>query len=509
MIGRRLFASAAYQLFGWGVGIGVTLVLTPTIISNLGVEAYGLWLLAASIFGFYGVLDLGLSVAAQRAINQSLARNELVEANRAVITSAYVFSIIGLVAALLTVGIAAAAGKIVKSDALVEDFRLVVLLLGFSLALMFPTYAISGIFTANLRTDISSRIHLCKMLVRSSVIYVLVKGGYGVVAMALVTALTDVCASFVMLVFARRLAPWCRWDSTAFDVARLWQMARVGASFLVITITGKAKGPVPAFAMNASLGLSGVSLFGVAQQLFDYYSRFMFSVVEVFQPLFIRQESQGLHDRNRGDFHFAMEISMLVALVLGAGVLGSVDVFITTWLGTEFRVSVPAAIVLICTGGLSLAFQPVLQIAVAYGRQAQLAAFSIIELGVVLVAAVPASTRFGLVGLALAISLPGVLLRMFVLPVLIWRCIHFSVTRLLGVLAGTGASLALAYLASGWLAERIDAQGYVAVVILGTAAAATATVAGSVLCLSSATRRRIWEFAQGFVARKTSATPES
>ena len=55
---------------GFAVQVVVVFFLTPFLIESLGKEQYGVWVLATSVGGYYGLLGLGL----QGGVNQYLTR---------------------------------------------------------------------------------------------------------------------------------------------------------------------------------------------------------------------------------------------------------------------------------------------------------------------------------------------------------------------------------------------------------------------------------------------------
>ena len=54
-----LLRNIASNWVGFAVNAAVTLVLTPYVLRELGVERYGIWILTSSLIGYYGFLDLG------------------------------------------------------------------------------------------------------------------------------------------------------------------------------------------------------------------------------------------------------------------------------------------------------------------------------------------------------------------------------------------------------------------------------------------------------------------
>ena len=361
MLVKKLFSNAVFRVLNLVASIGIAFFMTPFVIAQLGDETYGLWILVSSIFSFYGVLDLGLSAATQRHIAQALAREDTAGANGAVVTSFVVFCGIGLIALLITVGIAAAGGMIVKDVSLVHDFRVVVICLGVSLALLFPSYAINGVYSANFKLDVSSQIHLVKLLVRFLLILIFLKMKFGIISMAVITMITDVAAGVAMIVIAGYLAPWLRWRFSAFDMRRLKEMFSFGASFLFVTLCERGRNALPAIAINSAAGLTNVTLFGVAQQIYEYFVQLLGNVFGVFLPLFVRRQSSAEHAENSRDFLFLTQLALSVSVVMATGVIASAPEFVSAWLGSRFLDSIAPLFILVVAGVFIAGFQAINQ----------------------------------------------------------------------------------------------------------------------------------------------------
>ncbi|MDW8444165.1 MAG: flippase [Acetobacteraceae bacterium] len=98
---RRILGGAFWNLLGRGLPLIVALVLTPPLVSALGIERWGLFTLALGLVGMFGVFDLGVGAALTRTIADRIGRGER-EGEEALIASALVF--------LLAVSAALAAG---------------------------------------------------------------------------------------------------------------------------------------------------------------------------------------------------------------------------------------------------------------------------------------------------------------------------------------------------------------------------------------------------------------
>ena len=57
----QLLKNALFSSSAWGATILVNLAAIPLLIRYLGVEGYGIYLLLTGLFGYFGLLDFGLS----------------------------------------------------------------------------------------------------------------------------------------------------------------------------------------------------------------------------------------------------------------------------------------------------------------------------------------------------------------------------------------------------------------------------------------------------------------
>jgi O-antigen/teichoic acid export membrane protein len=483
------------------LGLVIAFLMTPFIIRHLGDDAYGLWLLVASITGFYGVLDFGLSVATQRAIAQALASDDVESANVTVVTAFATFCVISLLVLLITVAIAVA-GPLIVSSARVGDFRVVVILLATSILFLFPTYAVSGIYSANFRYDLVSRIHLVRVLSRFALIYIAITLGGRLIAMAAITTITDVAAGVAMLVVVRRLAPWLRWRAEFFRRERLKELSHFGGMFLFVTLCERARGSLPAFAVNATSGLSGVTLFGIAQQIYDYFVQFLTNIFGVFQPLFVRQQSSQEHAANERDFIFITQLALAVAVVLAVVVVACAPDFIQAWLGIRYKRSLGPLLILVLLGVFHTSLQASVQLLLAYSKQKALAILSAIEVMASAILLLPLAKWLQLDGVAAAMLLPALVSRVVVQPFIVKQVMNISLYKYFAAIGRSAVGL----VGVSWLVVRVrdivPGSGYYKILLLAAIAVATAAPLAYALCLDRAVKRRVASVAMGILTHR-------
>lgn len=78
--GRRLVSGIIWNGLGRGLPLLLALVITPFLVSQLGVERWGLFTLALALIGIFGVFDLGLGMALTRGVSEKLGTGAVEEA---------------------------------------------------------------------------------------------------------------------------------------------------------------------------------------------------------------------------------------------------------------------------------------------------------------------------------------------------------------------------------------------------------------------------------------------
>src|ERR1700688_3717326 len=73
----------------------LSLVMMPFVVRSLGDRMYGMWSLVATLVGYYGLLDLGLSAAVSRYLAAALGVGDEDQCNRVFNTSLRIFSALG------------------------------------------------------------------------------------------------------------------------------------------------------------------------------------------------------------------------------------------------------------------------------------------------------------------------------------------------------------------------------------------------------------------------------
>src|SRR6266513_4442149 len=132
--GKARIPAVRNVLANWGAFLcsaAVGFVLSPYVVHHLGNTQYGIWVLLGSLVGYLGFLDLGVRGAVMRFVANLHAAERHEEAGGIASTGLALFTLLGVLAFAIAIGLALAARHVFTiPDAVVGASRLVLILGG-------------------------------------------------------------------------------------------------------------------------------------------------------------------------------------------------------------------------------------------------------------------------------------------------------------------------------------------------------------------------------------------
>jgi len=132
-------------------------VFMPLLVPRFGLADYGIYLLASSLSGYFGLMDLGVGASVVKYVAEHRAKREERTLSLVLSTSLVFYAIVGVVATVLLIGIAFAAAALfrVPPESVVLTRNLLLLSAAVSL-IVWPTSLASYILMGHQRFDIAA-----------------------------------------------------------------------------------------------------------------------------------------------------------------------------------------------------------------------------------------------------------------------------------------------------------------------------------------------------------------
>ncbi|HWL64112.1 MAG TPA: oligosaccharide flippase family protein [Steroidobacteraceae bacterium] len=314
----------------------VSFFLAPVVVRSLGSAAYGVWSLLVAVVGYLGLLDFGVRGAVTRYIAHHHAVGDLRSSSLITTAAMMLFGMLGLLAVLIACGVAWGAPLLFNiPPELMTESRAVLAIGGVTVLVTLVGAVYGGVVTGLERFDISGGIEIGLTTVRSTAVYIVLKMGYGLVALAVIQLASAglyflgmrITVHRIMpdlrLLFAERLLPWVK---TILSFSAWLSIIHVLAVVIFYT---------DALVIGAVLPISAVGMYAIAGTLVDYAMKVTGGLSKIFTPRVSAMKSAGGHDIAATVLDGA-RAATLVTLPIAITFVLRGETFINLWMGPEY-----------------------------------------------------------------------------------------------------------------------------------------------------------------------------
>jgi len=479
------------------VNIAVGFVLTPYIIGHLGTVQYGIWALIASIIGYYGLLDLGVSSAIVRYVARYAGQQKYESLNQVINTAIVIFSLAGSIAILASIFIADPLAKFFNVEATdYVSFKQCIWLLGITAGLMLPGNVLSVALIAHERFIIRNIVNITTTLLRCLLsIYVLYKGG-GLLELSWINFGLGVLAILLNLGVLKLFFRHITLSPKLVNRSMFLTLFSFGLLTSVIQIGNLLRTKLDAILIGRYLNMDSVATFSIAALLCGYLSTSIISCSGVSQPRLAALAGKN----NKGIFAGAiMRYSIIIANLVAGGslvVFLLCEDFLGLWLRKNFESThVVATLVSI----LLLAVVPDLMMGVSFNallavKKHKYYAYQTIAEGVAhLIISLILVRSFGIYGVAVGAAIPALSTKFIVQPLYCCRIFglnwwHYITNVILKPLFVAGALI--------FILEKSKilfvADSYPLLLSKGVIVLLAYSSVAYFVCIDRRTRREVW-----------------
>jgi O-antigen/teichoic acid export membrane protein len=390
-----------------GVNILVGIFLSPFILHRLGNLAYGAWVLAFSVTGYYGLFDLGVRSSLTRYVSTYTTMGDMEALRKLINTSLTAYTIIGGLAMLTTLVVSAYVQSLFRLPAVfVPTARWLFLMVGGAVALGFPAGMAAGILEGMNRFYVTNLTNLVSTLLRAVLIVLALTHGYGLLMVAFITVTLPLLASAVRAAIVLHLLPlrfgWKYVDRRAFR-----EIARYSSVSLIIMIAYKLRFKTDEIVISTFLSVSAVTFFSNGDRLVDYTGEVVSSLAQIFLPMSGQSDAKGNRDQLRQIFIMGNRACALVVFPISATLIILGKSVITAWVGPRYvTASYPVMLILLIPSTFFLAQSASPRILFGMARHKILAWITSMEGIANLILSIVLIRHYGIVGDALGTAIP-------------------------------------------------------------------------------------------------------
>ena len=432
-IGRHLLKGSVVSTVALVAQVVLAFVVTPLLVRALGERTYGMWILLMSVVGYYAFLDLGITSSVARFVAAAAGREDREEIHSVVNTAMGLFLWVGGICLVITLGLAIFAERLARSPGDVETLRSCVLIMGTLVAVGFPVRIFQGVLKAYLRYDLIAVGSLVKLVVANLLIWMVLPRGYGVVALAWITALAGLLESVLTVYFAWRAFPGLALGRRFVRKETRGSLLNYSWRSFVLALTQVIRFKVDTVVIASVLSVNLITHYSIGARFMDYFTELIGNLVGgQLVPVFSRYQGRGDEGMVRAGFLSASRVSTIVSVFCGGSLAFYGGAFIERWMGEGFKDS--TTILLILVGPFTLALAQTPGVGLLYGMaKHHLLAWicggaAVLNLGMSLILA----KIYGMNGVAMGTSIELMVIFLLVFPVVVCGVAKVSLKEFFG-----------------------------------------------------------------------------
>lgn len=392
-------------------------VLSPFIVRSLGTTAYGAFVLANSLVGYLGLLDLGVRGAVTRYIARFHSSGQHEDASQLTSAALKIFGLAAIAAVVLSVGLAAVVDRVFQvPPGVTTAIRIVAIVGGVNIAVALIDGVLGGVIIGLQRFDYTNGIEVAIGAVRALAVVTALNYGKGIVALALLQLGSSVARLAIDYAACRRLYPQLR---LRFGGDK--QYMKVVLSFGLASSVLHIAGQIMLFGDSAVIGIflpvGMVTYFAIAGNLTDYGRQVAGGVSRVLTPLVSAVEARGENAAIIRSLLVGARSATLLVLPVAVTFIIRGTTFIRLWMGAEYAtLSGQVLAVLAVFLAVHAAYEVMTASMMGINRHRGLIPIFLADAVCNVVLSILLVPRFGVVGSALGTVIPQLVVTLLIGP---------------------------------------------------------------------------------------------
>jgi O-antigen/teichoic acid export membrane protein len=297
------------------------------------------------------------------------------------------------------------------------------------MAFELPLRAFIGTLSAQLRFDVIASLQILTLILRTAAIIIVLISGYQILEMALVTVLATIPEKILTIYFARKNLPQVRFN---FDAIRL-STSKMLISYSLYTFFWKIadilKFHVDVIVITSFLGLSAVTHYKIGSMFALHMQSFMGALIGFMMPVFARYYGKKDSNNIENSFFFVNKVSIYISVFMSFGLIFWGEPFIERWMGLAYLDAYPVLFILVIASLIAFIQVPSIELLLSADGYKFVGIVNVIEGLINLILSIVLVKYFGIIGVALGTLIPITIVKLFIQPFYVIRCLKYSYTQ--------------------------------------------------------------------------------
>ncbi|MHC4397331.1 MAG: oligosaccharide flippase family protein [Planctomycetota bacterium] len=402
------------------VNVIIGLLLTPYIISHIDKDGYGIWTLAVSFVGYYGLLQLGIGAAILRYLPFHEGRGNQKAMIGAFSTAVAFYLMLSSVILCVTMLAAGPVSEFFKQGA---EFTQLFRLVGLSVAIGCPVWVLDATIRSCEKFVPANAVTLITSLFRAVALAVVLRQGRGLVAMGWVMVALGLLSLSLNIITLLLTCRNIRFSLKAISADHLRTLISFGIMMTLMSFGFMLRFQVDRVVIGRFMGMEALGIYAVAATLLMHFRNSVGAAARVLFPRFGYLDGKGRFDESVSLFLKSTKLVSVIACGIAGALIAIGPSFVKLWVGPGFEASYAVLLVLALAQMVDQSQTSSIALLAGHGKQGVLAVFAVAEGTAATVLAVLLVPKYGVIGVAAGLAIPMVIAQAIVRPLYVCRFI--------------------------------------------------------------------------------------
>ncbi|MCX5699838.1 MAG: oligosaccharide flippase family protein [Candidatus Omnitrophica bacterium] len=417
---KNVFFSWAYYLISLLCGI----FLMPFMVHRLGDTVYGIWILILSLAGYMGLFDLGIRSSIVKYVAELHANNKQNKLNELINTSLFTYGFIGFLILGITIIVSIYFSRFFQINAsFINESRLVLLLVGLNVAISLPLAVFGSIIWGLQRHDIFSAIEILVLIIRTVLIIIFILLGFKLVALAIITLVTNIFGNCLRIYYAFRINPGLRINHKLFNRITLKLIFNYAFFVFLIGISTRIISYTDSIVIGIFMSVAMITYYSIALKLIDYSRDIISVMTSVLVPTTSELDAKKEFAKVQRLLILGTKYSFMLTLPIAFSFILLGKPLIGLWMGQKYASSATILMILVIPQLLSISQYMSSVILQGIGKLKTFTTFILLEALANLILSLILIKHYGLIGVALGTAIPFIINKAIILPVYICKVV--------------------------------------------------------------------------------------
>lgn len=348
---KFLLRGSALRATETTIGIILGFITLPLMTNSLGADLYGLWVLIGSVSAMMYLFDIGFASAVVQKIAHSVRVKDHERTNATISTALVIYSLLSILIIFVISLTAWLYNPEFSGVISSEEFKIILLLSGFAIAIEFPSKAFAGLIQAHLRHDLVAIYQIAFKLISTTCIVILLLSGKKLLAIAIVNFIFSLLGTFVFLFVCRYVYKEMNLSTKLINRQIFKELYQYSAWAFLLDVNRMLKGRLDLFFIGAYISLAAVTVYYVGVRLVDYTATLLHKALSVTLPTLSGHVAKEDYASLRSDLLLFNRINAYAysLAIIFLGFYGKMIIYF--WLGDNFDYNTAYLILIITVVG--------------------------------------------------------------------------------------------------------------------------------------------------------------